>query len=296
MPENINNRADTQDVSTEIDSDQREAISRKEEEKKRLDELREQEDLISKDSLNRDESEISEDEQLEPKLVIGDDKVIVENLGGKKGDFSFSNDADRDIALLDDGTIAVSQKGNPENRYLISTNEENVVEYDFSDFDIGEMNLDKKSIVNTTTMNDEFDYEVNFNIDKEGNINIESVTGDAAGKINFKDGDKTYTLDKDGQLVEVAEESKELENEETKDDGLEQKNAEEKNKLDAMLDEIDLSEMNGVTVSGNESEQTKGESEHLDAAISELNLSEVKAVERSSAPASAETGETSRAR
>ncbi|MDY6918630.1 MAG: hypothetical protein SV765_00280 [Pseudomonadota bacterium] len=281
MSENINDHSHAQDVSTDIDTDQREAITRKEEEeKKRLAQLREQETTIQKDSLDRDDSEISEEEKREPTLRIDGDTVVVENFGEKNGDFAFSNVAERDIALLDDGTIAVSQKGNAENRYLISSNEERVVEYDFSNFDVADLNKNKLNIEFENLIEGKSDFEVKFSIDKEGNIEVDSVRGDAAGKINFKNGDTTYTIDKDGQLVELADAAKE----------------QEKDNLNAALDGIDLSGIQGVKDSADDRQQKSAEGEHLDAAISELDLSEVQTAEHSSAPASAETGETPRAR
>lgn len=210
MPENFDNHSNIQGVLTDVDSEQRDAVLRKqEEEKKRLAELREQESALQKDSLNNDNSDDSDDsqkskaEQYEPKMVEGDDEVFVENFGGTGAEFSSVKSKIFDMDLLEDGTVVKSQKGNPENRYLIGSNDEGVMEYDFSELNVADLNKDTLTFEFENLKSGEFDYEVHFSVDKEGNIEVDSVRGDAAGKIHFKDGDKTLTLDKDGQLVEV---------------------------------------------------------------------------------------------
>lgn len=183
MPENISNPVNNQGVSTETDRDQRDAISRQEEEeKKRLAEQREQESALQKDSLNSDDSEILKAEHYEPKMVEGDDEVFVENFGGTGAEFSSVKSKIFDMDLLEDGTLVKSQKRNPENRYLIGSNDEGVMEYDFSELDVADLNKDTLTFEFENLKRGEFDYEVHFSVDKEGNIEIDHLQGDAAGK------------------------------------------------------------------------------------------------------------------
>lgn len=263
MPENISNSVNNQDVSTETDTDQRDAISREEEEeKKRLAELREQETLIlEKNNHNRDDSDLPEEEKTQAQLKREGDTDIVISADGNTT--SIKGDSSMSTALMEDGTIVRYDNDNPDN--FITARDTDAgplsIEYDFTNFDTSNMKDGEFAMAYTADdVNKEGSFKVEFFLDKDGAINIESVEGNFEGQINFKNGDKTLTLDKDGQLVEV-EEAKELEKDEAKGD--------DKDKLDAALDELDLSEIKAV---------------------------ESSSTERSSVPPSTERNETSRAR
>ncbi len=210
MPEDIVNQNENQDLSNldEAEASIDPSLKEEEERKSRLEMQREQELLRSADSFNRDTSELTDEkETLEPELIMEDGEIKVKNFGGEAGTFSFSDD-EFDKNLLEDGTIAKSLKDNSENKYLISRNaEENVIEYDFSDFDVGALNKESQLMAYERREAGEFVFEVEFNVDKDGTINIESVRGDAEGRINFKDSDgNNLTLDADGKLVEITDE------------------------------------------------------------------------------------------
>lgn len=274
MPENISNSVNNQDVSTETDTDQRDAISREEEEeKKRLAELREQETLIlEKNNHNRDDSDnpdLPEEEKAQAQLKREGDTDIVISTDGNTT--SIKGDSSMSTALMEDGTIVRYDNDNPDN--FITARDTDAgplsIEYDFTNFDTSNLKDGEFAMAYTADdINKEGSFKVEFFLDKDGAINIESVEGNFEGQINFKNGDKTLTLDKDGQLVEV-EEAKELEKDEAKGDGKESKDTDDKDKLDAALDELDLSEIKAMESSSDE---------------------------RSSVPPSTEKNETSRAR
>lgn len=253
MPENISNSVNNQDASTETDIDQRDAISREEEEKKRLAELREQETLIlQKDNHNRDDSDLPEEEKAQAQLKKEGDTDIVISADGNTT--SIKGDSSMSTALMEDGTIVRYDNDNPDN--FITARDTDAgplsIEYDFTNFDTSNMKDGEFAMAYTADdVNKEGSFKVEFFLDKDGAINIESVEGNFEGQINFKNGDKTLTLDKDGQLVEV-EEAKELEKDEAKGDDKESKDTDEKDKLDAALDELDLSEIKEMEYSSTE--------------------------------------------
>ncbi|WP_157234613.1 hypothetical protein WKI13_02330 [Teredinibacter turnerae] len=157
-----------------------------------------------------------------PELTRTEEGFAVEWSDGTRT--HLSDNPSFEVSLTEGGEIIYSSGDNPEN-YYVTSQINDVVIYDMSNLDISALDQDKQEFSSRKfAESGELLYEVSFSVNEAGEIEITSVEGDAAGKVNIVDGDKVYTIDSDGQLVLLAS------------DGLQRA-------LDTELEKLNLSEI-----------------------------------------------------
>lgn len=211
--------------------------------KRKSEELEEKNVQEAQNTENEQSSDKNTESQQNADLVESGNKITVEYDDGTS--VSFNKSKNFDTSLSDDGTVVRAAKDDPDNKYLVKETDKSV-EYDLTDLDVGALGKEKLTFKDTDTKGGKINYQVEFNVDQEGNIEVTSAIGDVANKINFKNGDKTLTLDADGQLVATSEEAKELEQATQNPQEVESRT---NSNLDADLENIDLSQIQEAGVS-----------------------------------------------